>query len=62
MRYSCSLTFENNYYIFGGDEPGSETNPNQISKVNGLKLDRIGTLDLGLTKIHFSLTKFSVEI
>ena len=37
---SCSLTWQNNFYVFGG-----ETNIRQISKVIDKKLTKIGSLD-----------------
>ena len=52
---SCSMTFQNNHYVFGGDNiplyQGSpeEESSTQISKLNGLKLERVG--DLGFNFI-----------
>ena len=38
--FSCSLQWQNNYYVFGG-----ETERRQVSVVNGNRLERKGTLD-----------------
>ena len=38
--YSCSLQWQNNYYVFGG-----EAERRQVSVVNGNRLERKGTLD-----------------
>ena len=39
---SCSLTYKNEFFVFGGSD--SSRNPNQISKLSGCRLERIGTL------------------
>ena len=40
VYHSCSVTWRNDFYIFGGNK-----NKNQISMLNGCKLERIGTLE-----------------
>ena len=39
VHYSCSITWKGDFFIYGGD-----TEESQISKLNGCKLERIGTL------------------
>ena len=40
-HYSCSLTFRNQFYLFGGDQGYTR----QISRLNGCSIERIGSLD-----------------
>ena len=40
---SCSLTFQNQFYVFGGAK--SENQERQLSKVIDHRLERIGSLD-----------------
>ena len=39
-HYSCSLTYQNQFYLFGGDQGYAR----QISKLNGCSIERIGDL------------------
>ena len=39
VYHSCSVTWQNQFYIFGGDKK-----KNQVSMLNGCKLERVGTL------------------
>ena len=43
VERACSFTFKDEHYVIGG-----MTQKNQISKITGRKLDRIGTLDFYL--------------
>ena len=45
LSYACSLTFKNEHYVIGGEVSFMDRTKKQISKLNGQKLDRIGTLD-----------------
>ena len=45
VKASCSVTYRGDFYVFGGYQ---KQNQNQISKLAGCSLKRIGSLDFGL--------------
>ena len=47
---SCSITWQNQMYVFGGGDETLEIPNRQISKIIGCELKRVGTLEFNLMR------------